>query len=85
MAAQDSSHGDRRARILEVARQRFSAESFEATTMRTIAEQAGISVGTLYAEFRDKASIAEAISTADLEHATRQAFGSLPAGSEPFW
>lgn len=81
MVDRDTNHEERRRRILESARSRFSSDSFEATTIRAIAEDAGVSVGMLYAEFRDKASIAEAISSADLERETSKAFASLPAVS----
>jgi len=46
--------------------------------MRSIAQDAGVAVGTLYTYFRDKVSIVEAISTESLTQETQRAFASLP-------
>ncbi len=81
MANRDTTREDTRERILEAARKRFGQESFGATTMRSIAEDAGLGVGTLYSYFRDKVSIVEAISTENMEQEIQRAFASLPTGT----
>jgi AcrR family transcriptional regulator len=50
-----------RERILEVSRQRFAADGFEAATTRDIARAAGIGVGTLFNYFPTKEAIAQAL------------------------
>jgi AcrR family transcriptional regulator len=78
MANRDTRRGDTRERILEAARKRFGQESFGATTMRAIAEDAGLGVGTLYSHFRDKVSIVEAISTENIGSVGRVGSSPLP-------
>ncbi len=78
MADRETKREDRTRTIIEAARKRFGQGSFEATTIRSIAEEAGVSVGVLYSHFQDKAALAEAISTEDLARETRDAFASLP-------
>ena len=61
MLTQEKHKGDRgaakRARILEVARRRFSHYGYDKTTMAEIAEDAGMAVGTLYLFFKNKQDI----------------------------
>lgn len=45
---------DTRARLLEAARALFAEEGFHAANTKRIAARAGVSVGSLYAYFRDK-------------------------------
>jgi AcrR family transcriptional regulator len=47
--------------ILEVAEELFAESGFEATTMTTIAERAGSSIGALYSYFPDKKVLAVAL------------------------
>lgn len=68
-------------RILAAARARFAKRSFQSATMRAIAEDADVAVGTLYTYFRDKVALAEAISAQDLERVTREVMDSLPQTS----
>jgi AcrR family transcriptional regulator len=46
-----------RRRILEAARQRFFEDGYAATTLRAVAEEAGVAVQTIYAVFGSKAAI----------------------------
>ncbi len=81
MTTRETKRANTRRRILEAARKRFGSESFAATTMRAVAKDAGVAVGTLYTYFRDKVSIVEAISTESLTQETQRAFASLPDAS----
>ena len=55
------------ARILEAARTLFIARGYDATTARSIAAHAGLSVGTLFLHFRSKADILKTIIWANNE------------------
>lgn len=46
-----------RRRVLDAARDLFDGVGFEATTIRAIAERAGVSVGSVFTTFRSKADI----------------------------
>jgi AcrR family transcriptional regulator len=48
---------ERRGQVLDVARSQFALRGFEATTMRDIAEAAGITAGNLYRYFESKDSM----------------------------
>jgi AcrR family transcriptional regulator len=50
-----------RARILEVARRRFLDEGYAATTIGAIAEEAGVSVETVYKGFGNKPGVLKAV------------------------
>jgi AcrR family transcriptional regulator len=50
-----------RARVLEVAHRRFFDEGYAATTMGAIAQEAGVSVETLYKAFANKPGILKAV------------------------
>ena len=53
----DAQRDASRARILDAARELFIARGYEATTVRMIAEQAGLSPAGLFTTFADKADI----------------------------
>lgn len=65
-------------RIIAAGRRLFRERGFERTTMRELAKEAGVGVGTLYQYARDKVAIAELISREDLEGAMGDAMASLP-------
>lgn len=46
-----------RAQLLAVARARFAAEGYAATTIRQVAADAGVAVGTVHAHFSDKTAL----------------------------
>ena len=50
-----------RARILDAARRRMDADGYQATTIRAIAEEAGVSEPTVYLHFGSKRAILEAL------------------------
>jgi AcrR family transcriptional regulator len=49
--------GDTRSRIIETARELFTAQTYRAASMRDIAERVGITKPTLYHHFRSKSEI----------------------------
>jgi AcrR family transcriptional regulator len=59
MAAAERSASDRRAEILRLAADLFAERGFKATTVRDIAEAAGVLSGSLYHHFDSKESIIE--------------------------
>jgi AcrR family transcriptional regulator len=56
-----------RQRIADAARGRFAADGYAATTMETIAREAGVAVQTVYANFASKRLILDAILAATRE------------------
>jgi AcrR family transcriptional regulator len=51
--------------ILDVARELFAAEGYEAVTMKKIADRLGITPTAIYFHFADKAALIEELTTAD--------------------
>jgi AcrR family transcriptional regulator len=58
---QDAEGDDRAAHLLAVARTEFGRRGYEATTLREIAEAAGLSAGAVYRSFRTKEELLAAI------------------------
>ncbi|MDR3509476.1 MAG: response regulator [Caulobacteraceae bacterium] len=56
-----------RAKLLEAARGLFIDRGYEATTIRDIATQAGLSTGAVFASFTDKADLFEGVVNAERE------------------
>lgn len=65
MAARDPEA--RRAALLSSGARAFAAKGYEASSVNDIARDAGVSVGTLFKYFPDKAALLEAVLT-DIEH-----------------
>jgi TetR/AcrR family acrAB operon transcriptional repressor len=65
---------ERKAQILDAAAAVFSREGFHQAPMADIADEAGLSKGTLYLYFESKDDLISAL----LEHFYREALGSLP-------
>ena len=64
--------------------QLFSEKGYFSTTTNEIAKQAGVSIGTLYAYYRDKKDIYEELVRDHYEKAAKQADeAQLPAGLSP--
>jgi AcrR family transcriptional regulator len=66
-----------RRRILEVARERFAAQGFDAVTTRDVARAAAIATGTLFNYFATKEAIAAAL-VAEALAGTRAGFDARP-------
>ncbi len=56
-----SSSAETRGRIIDIARRAFADQGYEATTNRTIADEAGITTGALYHYFDSKLDIYRAV------------------------
>ena len=56
-----SSSAETRGRIIDIARRAFADQGYEATTNRTIADEAGITTGALYHYFDSKLGIYRAV------------------------
>jgi AcrR family transcriptional regulator len=59
-----------RQKVLEAARALFIERGYEASTVRDIARQAGMSTGAVFANFEDKSDLFEAIVTEDFDSIT---------------
>ena len=68
----------REARIVEVARQLFIERGFDSTSIDAVAEAAGVSKPTLYARYRDKRALFEAV----LNERVREWLAPLSAAAE---
>ncbi len=56
-----------RAKVMTAARQLFSANGYEAATIRDIARAAGMSTGAVFANFQDKADLFETVMAEDFD------------------
>ncbi|WP_336492131.1 TetR/AcrR family transcriptional regulator [Methylobacterium nigriterrae] len=68
----------REARIVEIAMQLFIERGFDATSIDAVAEAAGVSKPTLYARYRDKRALFEAV----LKERVREWLAPLSAAAE---
>jgi AcrR family transcriptional regulator len=66
LTKRDLQKAETRARILEVARQHFERGGFEATNLRSVASDAGITAGTILLHFTDKRDLLHAALFDDL-------------------
>ena len=64
--------------ILQTARALFEEHGFEGATMRAVAEQAGIALGTIFTHFPDKGALLLAAILEDLAATDRQIVDTLP-------
>jgi len=64
--------------ILERARALFEERGFEKTTMRQVAIQSGVGLGTIFLHFSDKVSLFIAIYLYDLEKIQEKAMNTMP-------
>lgn len=65
--------------ILTVAQKQFTENGFAKTTMRSIAEEAEIAVGTIFVHFADKSALLAATFYEIIAQQTEMAFATLPA------
>ncbi len=80
MGVREANKQDKRERLSRAARELFSQQGFDATTMRQIAERAGIGVGTIFLYARDKQGLLFLLFSDAVLDVQRRAFDSLPAG-----
>ena len=65
--------------ILETAYELFEKNGFEKTTMRQLAKEAGVGLGTIFQHFPDKASILMTAFQEDISNLAYQAISTMPA------
>lgn len=75
----ERNRADKLARILAAGRELFSADGFDATTTRAIAQQAGIGTGTLFLYFPEKRDLLLRLFKDDIEPVHRAAVAALEA------
>ena len=66
-----------RATLLETARRQFAEKGFERTTIRDIAREAGVALGTIFNHFADKEALLIASAIDDLGGANRRAWTTV--------
>jgi len=69
-----------RGAIQAAARRLFDLHGFEGTTIRSIAAEAGVGVGTVHLHFGDKEALLLECLIDDLEAAERESWSSIPEG-----
>lgn len=71
---------DTRKKLLEAAYALFTERGFEASSMRALAERAGVALGTIFVHFPDKHALVVAAFAEDVQRAAEAAWESLPPG-----
>ena len=69
-----------RALVLQAAYALFEENGYEQTTMRSVAERAGVALGTIFVHFPDKKALLNAAFEVDIGRVTAERFASLPPG-----
>ncbi|MFJ2030918.1 TetR/AcrR family transcriptional regulator [Streptosporangium sp. NPDC087985] len=82
-AASSSSASERRNHLVRLAAELFARKGFQATTVREIAEEAGILSGSLYHHFDSKESIVDEVLTTFLDDLISRYRIALEQGGEP--
>lgn len=67
-----------RAKLLDVATTLFEQQGFEQTTIRAIAQEAGVSVGAVFVHFQDKEDLLYSAFYTDLQHITERTIDTVP-------
>lgn len=75
----DRQKADTRALILKTATSQFEQTGYRKTTIRSIAGEAGIAVGTIFSHFPDKFALLCAVLYGDLSRETTTALQTIPA------
>jgi AcrR family transcriptional regulator len=70
-----------KALILDAARRLFEERGFDGTTMRELAAEAGVGLGTIFAHFPDKGALLMAALLDDLAETDRRIVETLPAAA----
>jgi AcrR family transcriptional regulator len=74
----DQQKAETRALILATAKALFVEKNYENTTIRVIAKQAGVAVGTVFVHFPDKSALLAAALYEDIEQVLAEAFATIP-------
>lgn len=78
MGLRETNKQDKRERLSRAAHELFSEQGFDSTTMRQIAERAGIGVGTIFLYARDKQGLLFLLFSEAVLGVEQQAFATLP-------
>ncbi len=81
MSLRERKKQDKLARIERAARTLFSANGYDQTTTRAIAEEAGIGVGTLFVYFPEKRDLLFHLFSSAVRGVKDNAFAELPEGT----
>ncbi|MEV8632953.1 TetR/AcrR family transcriptional regulator [Streptosporangium sp. NPDC051023] len=82
-AAPSGSASERRDHLVKLAAELFARKGFQATTVREIAEEAGILSGSLYHHFDSKETIVDEVLTTFLDDLVGRYRAALEQGGEP--
>lgn len=77
----EAQRAETRRLVVEAACGLFEAQGYERTTMRAVAEAAGVAVGTIFTHFPDKRALLSAAFHDELEAVVSEAFATLPDGA----
>ncbi len=80
MTIREQNKAEKKRRILEAAERLFTSRGFEQTTVRDIAREAGVGLGTVYVYAQDKHGLLDMMSRDDLARVEREAFADIPPG-----
>lgn len=80
MTRRDVQKQQTRELLLKTATELFETEGFEETTIRKVAQKAGVAVGTVFVHFPDKSSLFAATLLERLEALVHGAFRGVPEG-----
>lgn len=69
-----------RVAIFEAAKTLFATRGYEGTSMRAVAEEANVAVGTIFVHFSDKLDLLTHVLYQDIEATLTEAFATLPSG-----
>jgi AcrR family transcriptional regulator len=78
MTRRQRQKAETRSIILDVARNLFEEDGFDATTVRAVAERAGVALGTIFSHFPDKGALLIAAVLDDLAETDRQIMETMP-------
>lgn len=82
MGLRENNKQDKRERLTRAAHELFSEQGYEATTIRQIAERAGIGVGTIFLYARDKPGLLFLLFSDAVLAVEREAFATLPTADD---
>src|SRR5690606_4596569 len=81
--ASQGAGSERREYLVKLAAERFARKGFQATTVRQIAQEAGILSGRLYHHFGSKEAIVDEVLSTFLDDVTARYRAAVEAGSDP--
>ncbi|GAA4531620.1 MULTISPECIES: TetR/AcrR family transcriptional regulator [Nonomuraea] len=82
-AASSGAASERREHLVRLAAELFAAKGFQATTVRQIAQEAGILSGSLYHHFDSKEAIVDEVLSTFLDDVTARYRAAVAGGDDP--